>query len=123
MFGYGIKDNKLSEEVISLAYQYTKQRLCMMRNFDLSDVLNHDVIRSTLHCRIAEALDCDREFVEIAFNKSILKINNKVVETEEDLIKVFDSFCENLLEVALLENPKDRHPDYLQLEDISNFRP
>ena len=41
-----------------------------------------------------------------------------MVETEEDLIKVFDSFCENLLEVALLENPKDRHPDYLQLEEI-----
>ena len=123
MFGYGVKDNKLSDEVISLAYQYTKQRLCMMRNFDLSDVLKHDVIRSTLHCRIAEALDCEREFVENAFNKSTLKINNKVVETEEDFNKVFDSFCENLLEVALLENPKDRHPDYFAIgRDISNFR-
>ena len=118
MFGYGVKDNKLSEEVIPLAYQYAKQRLWMMCNFDISDVLNNDVIISTmqLNCRIAEALDFDREFVEIAFNKSILKINNKVVETEEDLIKVFDSFCENLLEVALREDPKDRHPDLPQFE-------
>ena len=118
MFGYGVKDNKLSEEVIPLAYQYTKQRLWMMCSYDLSDVLNHDVIRSKLHCRIAEALDCDLEFVDIAFNKSILKINNKVVETEEDLIKVFDSFCENLLEVALREDPKDRHPDHPQLLEL-----
>lgn len=123
MFGYGVKDNKLSEGVVAIAYRYAKQRLCKMRDLDLSDALDYGVVRSTLHCRIAEALDCDRELVEAAFTKAAGKVNHpELAETDEDFTKVFDAFCENLLEVALREDPKDRHPDRLDLEEISNIR-
>ena len=123
MFGYGVKDNKLSEGVVAIAYRYAKQRLCKMRDLDLSDALDYGVVRSTLHCRIAEALDCDRELVEAAFTKAAGKVNHpEMSETDEDFTKVFDAFCENLLEVALRADPKDRHPNRLNLEEISNIR-
>ena len=122
MFGYGVKDNKLSEATIAIAYRYAKQRLCKMRDLDLSDALNYGVVRSTLHCRIAEALDCDRELVEAAFTKAAGNVNHpEMSATDADFTKVFDAFCENLLEVALREDPKDRHPNRLNLEEISNI--
>lgn len=122
-FGYGVKDNKLSEAVVAIAYRYAKQRLCKMCDLDLSDALNYGVVRSTLHCRISEALDCDRELVEAAFAKAAGNVNHpELAETDEDFTKVFDAFCENLLEVALREDPKDRHPNRLNLEEISNIR-
>ena len=122
MFGYGVKDNKLSEAVVAIAYRYAKQRLCRMRGLDLSDALDYGVVRSTLHCRIAEALDCDRELVEAAFTKAAGKVNHpELAETDEEFTKVFDAFCENLLEVALRADPKDRHPNRLNLEEISNI--
>lgn len=123
MFGYGIKNNKLSEAVVAIAYRYSKQRLCKMSDLDHSDVLNYGVVRSALHCRIAEALDCDRELVEDAFAKAAGKVNHpEMAETDEDFTKVFDAFCENLLEVALREDPKDRHPNCLNLDEISNIQ-
>jgi hypothetical protein len=123
MFGYGVKDNKLSEAVVAIAYRYAKQRLCKMRDLDLSDALDYGVARSRYHNRIAEALDCDRELVEAAFTKAAGKVNHpEMAETDEDFTKVFDAFCENLLEVALREDPKDRHPNRLHLEEISNIR-
>ena len=122
MFGYGVKDNKLSEAVVAIAYRYAKQRLCKMRDLDLSDALDYGVVRSTLHCRIAEALDCDRELVEAAFTKAAGKVNHPDMSaTDAEFTKVFDAFCENLLEVALREDPKDRHPNRLNLEEISNI--
>ena len=123
MFGYGVKDNKLSEAVVALAYRYAKQRLCKMRDLDLSDALDYGVARSRYHNRIAEALDCDRELVEAAFTKAAGKVNHpELAETDEEFTRVFDAFCENLLEVALHEDPKDRHPNRLNLEEISNIR-
>lgn len=123
MFGYGVKDNKLSEAVVAIAYRYAKQRLCKMRDLDLSDALDYGVVRSTLHCRIAEALDCDRELVEEAFAKAAGKVDHpEMSATDAEFTKVFDAFCENLLEVALREDPKDRHPDRLDLDEISNIR-
>ena len=122
-FGYGVKDNKLSEAVVAIAYRYAKQRLCKIRDLDLSYALNYGVVRSTLHCRIAEALDCDRELVEAAFTKAAGKVNHpELAETDEDFTKVFNAFCENLLEVALREDPKDRHPNRLRLDEISNIQ-
>lgn len=123
MFGYGVKDNKLSKAVVSIAYRYAKQRLCKMRDLDLSDALNYGVVRSTLHCRIAEALDCDRELVEDAFTKAAGNVNHpEMSATDAEFTKVFDAFCENLLEVALREDPKDRHPNRLHLDEISNIQ-
>ena len=124
MFGYGVKNNKLSEAVVAIAYRYAKQRLCKMRDLDLSDALDYGVVRSTLHCRIAEALDCDRELVEDAFTKAAGNVNHpEMAATDADFTKVFDAFCENLLEVALREDPKDRHPNRItqkQLNEIEN---
>ncbi len=122
MFGYGVKDNKLSEAVVAIAYRYAKQRLCKMHDLDLSDALDYGVAHSRYHNRIAEALDCDRELVEAAFTKAAGKVNHpEMSETDEDFTKVFDAFCENLLEVALREDPKDRHPNRLHLEEISSI--
>ena len=123
-FGYGVNDNKLSEGVVAIAYRYAKQRLCKMRDLDLSDALNYGVVRSTLHCRIAEALDCDRELVEDAFTKAAGKVNHpEMSATDAEFTKVFNAFCENLLEVAIREDPKDRHPNRItqkQLNEIEN---
>ena len=88
---------------------------------DLLLLKNEDDTRA-LGLRIAEALDCDRELVETAFTKAAGKVNHpEMAETDEDFTGVFDAFCENLLEVALREDPKDRHPNRLHLEEISNI--
>lgn len=123
MFGCGVKNNKLSEAVVAIAYRYAKQRLCKLRDLDLSDALDYGVARSRYHNRIAEALDCDRELVEAAFTKAAGKVNHQeMTSTDADFTKVFDAFCENLLEVALREDPKDRHPNRLNLDEISNIQ-
>ena len=118
MFGYGVKDNKLSESVVNIAYRYAQLRLCKAQDLCITRPLDYAVERSTVHDRIAEALDCDRELVEEAFNKATDKVNHLFTYPDEDINKVFDSFCENLLEVALREDPKDRHPDHPQLEEL-----
>lgn len=118
MFGYGVKDNKLSESVVNIAYRYATLRLCKAKDLGITSPSYYAVERSTVHDRIAEALDCDRELVEEAFNKAADKVNCLLTENDVDFTNVFDSFCENLLEVALREDPKDRHPDHPQLEEL-----
>ena len=130
-YGYGVtKERMLSDNVIQLALRYARQRLCKMRDLDLSDALNYGVVRSTLHCRIAEALDCDRELVEEAFTRACIPFGCKIfdfvvvdgtMKNNEDFTKIYDSFCDNLLEIALRENAEDRHPNRItkaQLDEI-----
>lgn len=135
-FGYGItKERALSKNVLGLALKYARQRLLKWRDLGYSEAVNYGIVRSQLHNRIAEALDCDTEFVEEAFTKaaepfSVRVIKGYVVDgtmkNDEDFIKIYDSFCDNLLEIALRENAEDRHSNRItkaQLDEIAKNPP
>ena len=133
MFGYGVtKERQLSESVLKLALKYARLRLSKWNDLGYEDTVDYAFRRSDIHSRIAEALDCDRELVEEAFVKAAAPFDCKIIDgylvdrslkNDEDLAKIYDSFCNNLLEVALRENDEDRHPDRItkeQLDEISN---
>lgn len=135
-FGYGVtKERTLSENVLRLVLRYARQRL--FRRNDLgygedTDPYEYGLARSRYHNRIAEALDCDRELVEEAFAKAAEPVGVHVdqgyvvdgtMKNDEDFTKIYDSFCDNLLEIALRENAEDRHPNRItqkQLDEIEN---
>ena len=136
MLGYGVtKDRKLSEYVIRLIYRYAHLRLCKWSDLDISESVDYGVLRSDLHNRIAEALDCDRELVESAFTQAAEPFNCRVVDgivvdgtmkNDDDFTKIYDSFCDNLTEIAIRENYEDRHPNRItqkELDEISKNPP
>ena len=130
-FGYGVtKERTISEHVLKLAMRYAHQRLSKWCDLDISETTCYGVVRSALHNRIAEALDCDRELVEEAFTRACIPFGCRIFDTiavdgtmknDEDFTKIYDSFCDNLLEIALRENDEDRHPNIItkaQLDEI-----
>lgn len=135
-FGYGVtKERTLSENVLQLALRYARQRLFRWSDLGYGedmDPYEYGLARSRYHNRIAEALDCDRELVEEAFVKAAepfgVRIErgyvvNGTMKDDEDFTKIYDSFCNNLLEIALRENTEDRHPNRItqkQLDEIEN---
>ena len=139
MFGYGVtKERTLSENVLQLVLRYARQRLFRWSDLGYgedTDPHEYGVARSRYHNRISEALDCDRELVEEAFVKAAepfgVRIEkgyvvNGTMKDDEDFTKIYDSFCDNLLEVALRENAEDRHPNRIteaQLDEIAKNPP
>lgn len=132
MLGYGVtRDRKLSESVLRLAYRYAHLRLSKWDDLDISESVDYGVLRSDLHSRIAEALDCDREFVEDAFTQAASHFDCSVVDgivvdgtlkNDDDFTRIYDSFCDNLTEIALRENDELRHPNRItkgQLDEIA----
>lgn len=132
MLGYGVtKDRKLSENVLRLAYRYAHLRLCRWDELALSESIDYAMRRSNFHNRIAEAIDCDRELVESAFTQAATPFDCQIIDgtvvdgtlkNDDDVIGVYDSFCDNLTEIALRENDEDRHPNRItqkQLDEIS----
>lgn len=132
MLGYGVtKDRKLSEDVIRLIYRYAHLRLCKWSDLDFSECVDYGVLRSDLHNRIAEVLDCDRELVESVFTQAAEPFNCRVADgivvdgtmkNDDDFTKIYDSFCDNLTEIALRENDELRHPNRItkdQLDEIA----
>lgn len=130
-FGYGVtKERTLSERVLKIALKYARQRLLKWSELGYNETVNYGIVRSQLHCRIAEALDCDRELVEEAFAKAAEPVGVHVdqgyvvdgtMKDDEDFTKIYDSFCNNLFEIALCENAEDRHPNRItkaQLDEI-----
>lgn len=133
MFGYGVtKERQLSEAVLKLALKYARLRLSKWNDLGYEDTVDYAFHRSDIHSRIAEALDCDRELVEEAFVKAAAPFGCRIIDgylvdrslnNDENLAKIYNSFCNNLLEVALRENDEDRHPDRItqkQLNEIAN---
>ena len=134
MFGYGVtKERTLSESILRLVLRYARQRLFRWSDLGYgedTDPYEYGIARSRYHNRIAEALDCDRELVEEAFVKAAepfgVRIEkgyvvNGTMKDDEDFTKIYDSFCDNLLEVALRGNAEDRHPNRItqkQLDEI-----
>lgn len=135
MFGYGVtKERTLTESVLKLVLRYAHQRLYRWSDLGYGedmDSYEYGVARSRFHNRIAEALDCDRELVEEAFTRACIPFGCKIfdfvvvdgtMKNDEDFIKIYNSFCDNLLEIALRENDEDRHPNRItkaQLEEIA----
>ena len=131
-FGYGVtKERTLSERILRIALKYARQRLLKWSELGYNETVNYGLVRSQLHCRIAEALDCDRELVEEAFTRACIPFGCKIfdfvvvdgtMKNDEDFTKIYDSFCDNLLEIALRENDEDRHPNRItkvQLDEIA----
>lgn len=119
---YGLLANgKLEEHMLTKIFQYCRLRIVPFNCLEYDEVNGYGLKRSMLHSRIAEALDCDRELVEEAFAKAAKKFHARIIDGivvdgsvpnwEEDLTKIYDSFCDNLLEIALRENDEDRHPN------------
>ncbi len=132
MLGYGVtRDCKLSESVLRLAYRYAYLRLSKWNDLDIGESVNYGVLRSDLHSRIAEAIDCDRELVEDSFTRAASHFDCSVVDgividgtlkNDDDFARIYDSFCDNLTEIALRENDELRHPNKItkdQLDEIS----
>ena len=133
-FGYGVtKERMLSDNVLRLVLRYARQRLFRWSDLGYgedTDPYEYGVARSRYHNRIAEALDCDRELVEEAFTRACIPFGCKIfdfvvvdgtMKNDEDFTKIYDSFCNNLLEIALRENAEDRHPNRItkaQLDEI-----
>ena len=134
-FGYGVtKERMLSENTLRLVLRYARQRLFRWSDLGYgedTDPYEYGVARSRYHNRIAEALDCDRELVEEAFVKAAepfgVRIEqgyvvNGTMKDDKDFTKIYDSFCDNLLEIALRENDEDRHPNRItkaKLDEIA----
>ena len=134
-FGYGVtKERTLSENTLQLALRYARQRLFRWNDLGYgedTDPYEYGLARSRFHNRIAEALDCDRELVEEAFTKACIPFGCKIfdfvvvdgtMKNDKDFTKIYDSFCSNLLEIALRENAEDRHPNRItkaQLDEIA----
>ena len=134
-FGCGVRmDKTLEETVLKMALKYAKLRLKKWNDLfeeTAGDADLYGLERSRLHTCIAEALDCDRELVEEAFTKAAEPFNCKTIDgivvdgtmkDDEDFTKIYDSFCDNLLEIALRENAEDRHPNRItkaQLDEIA----
>ena len=132
MLGYGVtRDCKLSESVLRLAYRCAHLRLSKWDDLDISESVDYGVLRSDLHSRIAEAIDCDRELVEDAFTQAASRFDCRVIDgivvdgtlkNDDDFTRIYDSFCDNLTEIALCENDELRHPNKItkdQLDEIS----
>ena len=130
-FGYGVtKERQLSESVLKLALKYAKLRLSKWNDLGYEDTADYGLRRSDIHSRIAEALDCDRELVEEAFVKAVVPFGCRIIDgyvvdgtmkNDEDFTKIYDSFCDNLLEIAFRENAENRHPNRItkaQLDKI-----
>ena len=136
-FGYGVtKERTLEETVLKMALKYAKLRLNKWEDIPCSEIydngdLNYGCARARLHNRIAEALDCDRELVEEAFVKAAEPFGcrtivagivvDRTMKNDEDFIKIYDAFCDNLQEVATIEDPEKRHPNRItkaQLDEI-----
>lgn len=134
-FGYGVtKERTLSENTLQLALRYARQRLFRWNDLGYgedADPYEYGLARSRFHNRIAEALDCDRELVEEAFVKAAEPFGGRIergyvvngtMKDDENFTKIYDSFCDNLLEIALRENAEDRHPNRItkaQLDEIA----
>ena len=134
-FGYGVtKERMLTENILRLVLRYARQRLFRWNDLGYSedaDPYEYGLARSRYHNRIAEALDCDRELVEEAFVKAAEPFGVRIkqgwvvdgtIKDDEDFTKIYDSFCDNLLEIALRENAEDRHPNRItkaQLDEIA----
>lgn len=130
-FGYGVtKERTLSERILKIALKYARQRLLKWSELGYNETVNYGIVRSQLHNRLAEALDCDHELVEEAFTRACIPFGCKIfdfvvvdgtMKNDEDFTKIYDSFCNNLLEIALRENAEDRHPNRItkaQLDEI-----
>ena len=131
MLGYGVtKDHKLWEHVLRLVYRYARLRLCQWDELAPSEWIDYTMRRSDIHNRIAEAIDCDRELVESAFTQAATPFGCSVIDgivvdgtmkNDDDFTKIYDSFCDNLTEIALRENDEDRHPNRITQKELDEL--
>jgi hypothetical protein len=138
-FGCGVRmDKTLEETVLKMALKYAKLRLKKWNDLfeeTAGDADLYGLERSRLHTCIAEALDCDRELVEEAFTKAAEPFNCRIIDgivvdgtmkNQDDFVKIYDEFCNNLKEIAEIEDPEKRHPDRItkaQLDEIAKNPP